>query len=455
MTPIVLITVAMLALATGLAIGWLLGARSRPQAGVELERELRTQLAAKDSALAELAEREKSLLGERERAVADLAAEKRLSTERASSFEDRLRENREAQDRALIDLREAFKALSTDALRQNAPEFLRMAAQTFERLQESAKGDLAQRQEAIVGMLKPLEEQLRQYQQRLAQSETAQVQLLTKVTEGLQGLTQQSEALAGETHEFRLVLTSNQARGRWGEQTLRRVVEAAGMSTHVDFTEQSMGDEGKPDMLVRLPGNRLIIVDSKVPDLDLLAGLEQAGLAQRVEALRTHAQKLRGTITDLSRRNYPAQFENALDYVVLFLPAESLFSAALEGDQELVLWAASKQIMLATPSSLIALLRAVSISWLQHDQTENARDIAETAQELYQRVAVFTGHFEKIRDGLEKASKAYNDACGSFERSVRPSGERLSRLGGGSTTRQIPETGPVETELRSGDLGLR
>ena len=167
----------------------------------------------------------------------------------------------------------------------------------------------------------------------------------------LELLSQQSASLASETMQFRMVLKSNQARGRWGEETLRRVVEAAGMSAHCDFTEQATAGDNRPDLVVRLPGERIIIVDAKVPDFDFINALESADSVKRAESLAAHAAKLRGTIKALADRDYPREFANALDYVVLFLPAESLFSAALEGDHDLIVWAAEKRILLATPAS--------------------------------------------------------------------------------------------------------
>jgi DNA recombination protein RmuC len=164
--------------------------------------------------------------------------------------------------------------------------------------------------------------------------------------------------------------------------------------------------------------------------------------------LAAHAAKLKATIKGLADRDYPRQFPNALDYVVLFLPAESLFSAALEADRDLIVWAAQRQIMLATPASLIALLRAVSVSWQQHAQTENAREIATCAQELFVRVVKFTEHFEKIRAGLEQASRAYNEAIGSYETRVRPSGEKLLKLSGDASGKTLADVAPVETALR-------
>jgi DNA recombination protein RmuC len=359
-----------------------------------------------------------------------------------------MREAKEAQEKALADLREAFRALSADALKQTAPEFLRLAEQSFGKFQETAKGDLAQRQQAIATLVEPLKQQLETYQKRLQQAESAQASTLGEVKKQLETLAQSSQSLAQETQQFRMVLKSNQARGRWGEETLRRVVEAAGMSAHCDFSEQTQAGDAKPDLVVRLPGDRFIIVDAKVPELDFLSALESADATKRGESLAAHATKLKATIKALADRDYPSQFPNALDYVVLFLPAESLFSAALEGDRDLIVWAAQKRILLATPASLIALLRSVSVSWQQHAQTENAQKIAEAAQEFYARVVKFAEHFEKIRAGLERANSAFNDAAASFQTRVRPAGERLVELGGGAPGKELADVQPLDNTLR-------
>jgi DNA recombination protein RmuC len=176
--------------------------------------------------------------------------------------------------------------------------------------------------------------------------------------------------------------------------------------------------------------------------------LEAADAAKRAESLEAHAAKLRGTIKALADRDYPREFANALDYVVLFVPAESLFSAALEGDHDLIVWAAEKRILLATPASLIALLRSVAVSWQQHAQTENAQKIASAAQEFYARVVKFTEHFEKIRAGLDRANSAFNDAAASFQTRVRPAGERLAELGGTNSSKELPDVQPLDSTLR-------
>lgn len=365
----------------------------------------------------------------------------RVFAESKAHLSENLQAAKASQEKALADLRETFKALSADALKQTHPEFLRLANETLAKFQETAKGDLSQRQQAIATLVEPLKQQLETYQRRLAQSETTQSTILGEVKKQLEGLSQNSQLLSQETFQLRKVLSSNQARGRWGEETLRRIVEAAGMSAHCDFSVQTQSGDSKPDLIVKLPGNRMIIVDAKVPDLDFLEAIDAADEIKRAKALATHANKLKTTIKSLADRDYPQQFPNALDHVVLFLPAESLFSAALEGDQNLMIWAQNKKILVATPCSLIAILRSVSMSWQQQAQTENARQIADAAQELFTRITIFTEHLEKIRNGLKNATTAFNQAVSSYETRVRPSGERLVKLGGstnGKTLVNIP-----------------
>jgi len=343
---------------------------------------------------------------------------------------------------------EHFKSISLDILQGNSKTFVQMAKSELEKAQLSVKGDLDQRQEAIKTLVEPLKQQLEIYQRRLQQNETEQASTLGAVKTQLELLSQQSQSLAAETQQFRMVLKSSQARGRWGEETLRRVVEAAGMSAHCDFTEQTQSDDKKPDLIVHLPGNRFIIVDAKVPELDFLTALDSADTLKRAEALAAHAAKLKATIKALADREYPREFPNALDHVVLFVPAESLFSAALEGDHDLIIWAATRRILLATPASLIALLRSVSVCWQQYAQTENTRAIAEAAQDLYARVATFTDHFENIRDGLEKAGEAFNKSVGSYERMVRPAGEKIQKLRAAIGEKELADVQPVHTTLR-------
>ena len=445
---------ALVGLAVGLGLGglmgWLLGQRwmALRRADDPLLAELRQQVAQRDADLSTARRQLSEVQSALANAQAAQAAAERVLKEQREFHAQQLTEARQAQDRALANLRETFQALSAEALRRAHPEFLQQATETLGRFQEAAKGDLAERQQAIATLLQPLKQQLEIYQTRLQQTESSQSQALGEVRKHLEALSQQSHTLSQETLQLRRVLSSNQARGRWGEETLRRVVEAAGMSAHCDFTEQTQAGDAKPDLIVRLPGDRLIIVDAKVPDLDFLQAMEAADETRRADALSLHATKLKATIRQLADRDYPAQFPNALDHVVLFLPAESLFSAALEGDHDLIVWAARRRILLATPASLIALLRSVSVSWQQHAQTENARAIAAASVELYQRVARFTEHLDRIRSGLERAGQAFNEAVGSYERMVRPSGERLVRLSGQSDSKGLANLQPIEQTLR-------
>jgi DNA recombination protein RmuC len=431
-------------LIVGGLVGFIIAARkgreaqARADAAGRIEAELRGQIQQRDAELT--ATREK--LSTAEKAAAAGEAEARAA-------DTRIEEQRKQREKDTADLREAFVALSTKALKETHPEFLRLANETFAKLAETAKGDLKARQEAIAGIITPLKEQLDAYQKRLQASEQKQTETLGAVRQQLEALQNQSQSLASETNQLRRVLSSSQARGRWGEETLRRVVEAAGMSTHCDFVEQTAAGDSRPDLLVKLPGDRLIIVDSKVPDLDFLAALGTADEATRRDKLAAHAAKLKATIQALAKREYPKQFPTALDKVVLFVPAESLLSAALEGDPNLIVDAAAQSILLATPSSLIALLYAVAMSWQQDAQTRNARDIADAGMELFERVAKFVEHFAAVHDSLEKTAAAYNKAVASFESRVRPSGDRLIKLAGISSDAALPEAKPVETVLRT------
>jgi DNA recombination protein RmuC len=440
-----------LAFAFGGGLGWLIGslmARGKQTAAPSdqrLENELREQLDQRTGELTQLRSETVSTKTSLATAQANLVASENLRTEQKRLHDCAQAEAKESQVKALADLREAFKALSADALKQIQPDFLERAKQTLATFQEAAKGDFALRQEAIKGWVEPLKQQLDNYQQRLQQSETAQADTLGKVKEQLTALASSNQTLEAETAKFRSVLSSNQARGRWGEETLRRVVESAGMSAHCDFTEQKSGDDAdkRPDLIVRLPEGRMIIVDSKVPDLDVVAEANSTDVAKRSELLSIHAAKLRQTVKQLSERDYPKQFPTALDHVVLFVPAESLFSTALEGDPELIVWAESKQIYLATPASLIAVLRTIDFVWKQHKQTENAKEIAAAAKDFYSRVVTFTEHFDTIHDGLEKANSAYNKAVSSFQTRVRPAGEKLAELGGGHESKQLADVSPL------------
>ncbi len=481
MSPVVLtVLMALASLVFGLFMGMWLGASRAKHAESRLEEELRQQIAGLEMRMADfqLASRE---AGERRaRAEADAEALRRQAVsaeeshhkqlaERDGFFQRQFSESKESHqrqidelkdgharmlvdlrsghDKALLDLKESFKAMSADALKENTPAFLALAQENLGKLQAEAKGDLETRKKEIEALLKPLQEQLTGYQLLSQQGQKT----IGEVVQQLGDLKKSNETLASETLRFRTVLKSSQARGKWGEATLRRVVESANMSAHVDFDVQVSEGDSRPDMIVKLPEDRMIIIDAKVPDLDFIEAMESVDAETREQSMRTHAQKLKQTIRDLAARNYPQKFPNSLDYVVLFLPAESLFSAALEGDQNLLDWAAQQRIMIATPASLIALLRSVSMSWQQYAQTQNTRLIADTAKELYQRVATFYDHVAKIGRALRGATDAYNDAAGSYDRRVRPTGERLLELKVDDSGKELPVIESIDERLRLKD----
>ncbi|MEY4918185.1 MAG: hypothetical protein RL616_2098, partial [Verrucomicrobiota bacterium] len=269
---------AIIAGGLGFFIGWLLGTRKQTVAPADarLENELRQQLSQREAEL----NQSRDLISQSQvslaTAQANQAAAEKILADQKSLHEQTLRDAKVAQEKAIAELRLAFQAMSAEALKQSAPEFLRLAEERFGKFQETAKGDLAQRQEAIKSLVEPLKQQLDAYQKNLQQSSVAQSGALGEVKKHLETLAQSNATLAAETAQFRSVLKSNQARGKWGEETLRRVVEAAGMSAHCDFTEQTASGDTRPDLVVKLPGDRFIIVDAKVPDLDFFNGLESA-----------------------------------------------------------------------------------------------------------------------------------------------------------------------------------
>jgi DNA recombination protein RmuC len=439
-----LVAIAEAVLLVGLTLILVFG---RKATGVEVElRRQNSALELEKSRLTDaLRESEKGRVGAEAKVT---GADQRVADLQATHARE-LETIREEQRKNLEQMKEAFGSLSAEALTKMQPAFLTLATQTLGKHTAEAKGDLQAREEAIKGLVTPLSDALKAMQAQVQKEAKDQAGAIGEVTKAVTSLTQQSSTLSGETSQLRRILSSSQARGRWGEETLRRCVEVSEMSVHCSFVEQSQTDDKKPDMIIALPGGRSVIVDSKVPDLDFLNALHESDDVKRAELLRQHADKLRGTIKALSDRDYPASNPGAINFVVLFLPAESLFSAALEGDPELIIFATQQNIMLATPTSLMALLKAVSLSWLQHRQAEDARNIVTTATEFFSRVATFLGHFDKIGAGLGRAVESYNDAMGSYAKSVRPQGERLQALVVNSDGKALPEVKPVDTTLRA------
>jgi len=383
------IIVGIIALLVGGVVGYFLGCKTPAPVDGRVEGELRLQMDGlkRDLGVATSARLE----AEKARAASDArvqSAELRL-VEMRETQAAQLAAMKEEHEKGLKQLREGFAALGAEALTQMQGSFLTLANETMAKHAGAASADFTKRQEAIAAVIKPVEELIRATQDRLQKSETNQASAIGEVTKHLTMLTEQSTSLAGETLQLRKVLGSGQARGVWGEESLKRVVEASGMNAHCDYELQTTSDDKRPDLIVNLPHGRKIIIDSKVPDLEFLNALHESDDVKRRAALKAHADKLKTTIKALADKDYPRQFPDAIEFVVLFLPAESLFSAALEGDRDLIIWASERHIMLATPTSLMALLMSVSASWTQHEQTANAREIAIAAKELFSRLVPF------------------------------------------------------------------
>jgi len=377
-----------------------------------------------------------------------VAAETKLQEAQAS-----LEEQKKLLGEAKKNLSDAFQALSAEALKSNNQAFIALARSTFETVQAQAKGDLDTRQQAIDALVAPLKESLGRYEAQILEMEKARQSAYGALDEQLRNLAATNQQLQEKTSSLAIVLRGgSQARGRWGEMTLRNVAELAGMSEHCDFTEQetfaSESGRLRPDMIVRLPGNRRIAVDAKVPLQAFLDASAATKEEERKEALEKHAQSVRLYMNQLAARSYWEQLEPAPEVVVLFLPGESFFSAALEQDRTLIEDGLRKRVVLATPTTLIALLWAVAYGWRQERIAENARVISELGKELHDRLRPFLAHFQAIESALTIAVDSYNKAVGSLEGRVLPAARRLKELGA-ATGDELPVIEPVDETPRT------
>lgn len=449
------------ALAAGAVLGWLL-------ARVRHGRELAEAARRAEGELAELRTR----LEERDRRIGDVETELQHEREAVARLQAAVAERREAQARLEADLeaerrasaeklevlaeaekkfREVFAALSAETLRQNSQSFLDLAKATLGEFQTGARSELERREQAIGEMVKPLRDSLGKVEEVLRALESKREGAYAALREQVKLLGETQRDLQTETARLVRALRTPVVRGRWGEMQLRRVVELAGMEAHCDFVEQKTlagGDSRlRPDMLVHLPGGKTVVIDAKVPVAAYLDALEIEDEEAREEKLREHARQLREHMIQLGSKDYTEHLAEAPDFVVMFLPVEALLSAALRYDPSLIDFGADRNVIPASPTTLIALLRAVAYGWQQEKIAASAREVSERGRELYHRLQVFANHFEGIRKGLEITIRSYNQAVGSLERRVLAAARRFRELGAARGP-EIPELQAVEETPR-------
>ncbi len=369
--------------------------------------------------------------------------EVQISEERKRS-EEKLATVQEAEEK----LANTFKSLSGDILKSNSEEFLKKAEQTLKVVQTEAKGDLDQRKQAVESMVKPLSDNLQKVEKYVSELEAKREGAYKGINQYLETLMESQKELRTATTSLDQAMRNTSSRGKWGELALERVVEYAGMKDHVDFnTQKNISSSERPDMVVHLPGGKHIIIDSKAPMEAYLRAMEVEKDVERENLLLTHAESVKKHITGLSAKKYWNSLDSTPEFVIMFLPAESIFSAALEVNPELIAFGAEKKVIPATPTTLIALLKAIAYGWQQEDVWKNAQKIGELGKDLYERIAVVASHFQSLGKGLNTATTSYNKAVTSLETRLMTTARKFKELGIGSS-KEIKESEKIEIVVK-------
>lgn len=453
-SPAVLLLACGGAICAGFVLGWLLSFY-RTRSGFEQQLgEAKNQIAGRTTQTQMLQDQLKVSEQELSNLRSELNQERQSRTTAETRIEE-VRKNIEEQkaqfEQARIKLEDTFKALSSEALDRNSRVFQEQAKRGLEVVLETAKGEISSRHQAIDATLKPIPELLKNYQEQIRALENKRESAYGSLSEQLRELGSAQEKLSQETLGLVGALRGHKVRGRWGELALHRVVELSGMTEHCDFTQQTTADgdsQLRPDMIVNLPGDRRIVVDVKTPMDAYLDAVEAEDEQVRKAAMERHARNVREHLKLLGRKEYWKQIEGSPELVVMFIPGESFFSAALEIDPELIEYGAQHRLIIASPTTLIALLRAVEFGWRQEQVAKSALEVSKIGKELYERLRTFAGHLTKLGTSLDRSVKNYNSAVGSLERSVLPAARRFPTLGAGDGA-VIGELKPVEESARS------